>query len=239
MDMVRRETRWAFGNSVALGGSGDPSPVTARGLYAATRAVAMKLWDDPDLAGRSFAVQGAGKVGSAYIQLLVENRAEVLVADTYEPATRAAVEKYGVKAVDLETVHQQEVDIFSPCALGAGLNENTIPDLKLPGGCRMCQQPTGKRQGRPATCRSGDSLRTRLRGSTPAVSSTSTTNSTATRRPGPYTGSTPFYDATMTILDTAEEHNINPNEAAVKVAEERIQEIGDLRRFRRSGDDRN
>ena len=238
MDMVRRETRWALGNSVALGGSGDPSPVTARGLYAATRAVAMKLWDDPDVAGRKFAVQGAGKVGSAYIQLLVENRAEVLVADVYEPAVQAAVEKYGVTPVDLDTIHQLDVDIFSPCALGAALNENTIPEMR-------CQAVVGCANNQLATEKDAQRLADRgiLYAPDFVVNAGGLINvydelhgyskTRALHRVDA------IYDATMTILNTSEEHNINPNEAAEMVAEERIQEIGDLRRFRRSGDDRN
>lgn len=238
MDMVRRETRWALGNSVALGGSGDPSPVTARGLYAATRAVAVKLWGDPEIAGRKFAVQGAGKVGSAYIQLLVENRAEVLVADVHEPAAQAAVEKYGVTAVDLDTIHKQEVDIFSPCALGAGLNESTIPELNCLAvvGCANNQLATDK-----------DAQRLVDRGILYApdfvVNAGGLINvydelhgyskTRALHRVDA------IYDATLTILEFAEEYGINPNEAAEQVAEDRIHEIGDLRRFRRSGDDRN
>ena len=61
MDMVRRETPWALGASVAEGGSGDPSPVTARGLLAAARAVAKKLWGTTELTDRVFAVQGVGR----------------------------------------------------------------------------------------------------------------------------------------------------------------------------------
>ena len=129
-----------------MGGSGDPSPVTARGLYAATRAVAKKLWGDTDVAGKKFAIKGAGKVGSAFIQLLVEARAQVLVADSYEPALEAAVAKYGVTPIPLSEIHAQDVDIFSPCALGAGLNETTIPELDCAAvvGCANNQLATEK-----------------------------------------------------------------------------------------------
>jgi len=238
MDMVRRETRWALGNSVALGGSGDPSPVTARGLYAATRAVATKLWGDPDIAGKRFAVQGAGKVGSAYIQLLVENRAEIVVADSYPPALQTAIEKFDVEGVELSEIHSQDVDIFSPCALGAGLNETTIPELN-------CQAVIGCANNQLATDKDAQRLADRgiLYAPDFLVNAGGLINvydelhgysrTRALHRVDA------IYNATMTILDTAEERGINPNEAAEKVAEERIQEIGDLRRFRRGGDDRN
>jgi len=238
MDMVRRETRWALGNSVALGGSGDPSPVTARGLYAAVRAVAMKLWGDPDVAGRRFAVQGVGKVGAAYAQLLVENRAEVVVADSHEPALKAAVAKLGAKAVPVEEIHKLETDIYSPCALGAGLNEATIAELS-------CHAVVGCANNQLAV--EEDAQRIADRGILYAPDFVVNAGGLINvydelhgySRTRALHRVDSIYDATMAILDAAEEHGINPNEAAEKIAEVRIREIGDLRRFRRSGDDRN
>lgn len=238
MDVVRRETRWALGNSVALGGSGDPSPVTARGLYAATRAVAQKLFGDPDVSGRKFAVQGVGKVGSAFVQLLVEARAKVVIADAFESAVDSAVETYDVKAVAPDEIHKLECDFFAPCALGAGLNEDTIPDLNCAAvvGCANNQLATDK-----------DAQRIHDRGIIYApdfvVNAGGLINVYDELQGYSKTRALhrvdSIFDATMQILDTAERHGINPNEAAVKVAEERIHTIGDLRRFRRSGDDRN
>jgi leucine dehydrogenase len=238
MDMIRRETRWALGNSVAHGGAGDPSPVTARGLFAAARAVAQKRWGDPDLAGRRFAVQGVGKVGSAFVQLLVEARAEVMVTDAYDAAIESAVDTYSVKAVDPDDIYEVDCDIFSPCALGAGLNEETIPRLN-------CQAIVGSANNQLATPE--DAIRLAERGILYApdfvVNAGGLINVfdelqgySKTRVLHRVDG---IYDATMTILDKAEAHGITPNEAAVMVADERIKEIGDLRRFRRSGDDRN
>lgn len=238
LDLVRRETNWALGNSVALGGAGDPSPVTARGLYAATKAVAEKLWGDSEIAGRKFAVQGVGKVGSAYVQLLVENRAEVVVTDAFEPAIAAAVENYGVESVAADEIFSVDCDIFSPCALGAGLNENTIPELN-------CKAIVGSANNQLATDKDAERLADRgiLYGPDFVVNAGGLINvydelhgyskTRALHRVDA------IYEATMTILDAAEEHGINPNEAAVKVAEDRIHQIGDLRRFRRSGHDRN
>jgi len=238
MDMVRRETRWSLGASVALGGSGDPSPVTARGLYAATRAVAMKLWGDPDVAGRRFAVQGAGKVGAAYAQLLVENRAEVVVADPHEPALKAAVDRLGATAVPIDEIHKQETDIFSPCALGAGLNEATIAELS-------CQAIVGCANNQLAV--EEDAQRIADRGILYAPDFVVNAGGLINvhdelhgySRTRALHRVDSIYDATTAILDAAERHGINPNEAAEKIAEDRIREIGDLRRFRRSGDDRN
>ena len=238
IDIIRRETRWALGNSTAHGGSGDPSPVTARGLYAAARAVAQKLWGSPDLAGRTFAVQGVGKVGSAFVQLLVEARADVVIADSYQPAVDAAVSKYGVKTVGLSQIHQLEVDIFSPCALGAGLNENTIPELG-------CAAVVGSANNQLATEKDAQRLADRgiLYAPEFVVNAGGLIN--VYDELHGYSKNRALYlvdsifDATMKILDTAEREGINPNEAAEHVAEERMRNIGDLRRFRRHGEDRN
>jgi len=238
MDMVRRETRWALGNSVALGGAGDPSPVTARGLYAAARAVAQKLWGDTDLAGRRFAVQGVGKVGSAFVQLLIEARAEVVVTDAYPPAVDNAVDNFGVKPVEPDDIFGVDCDIFSPCALGAGLNEETIPRLQ-------CQAIVGSANNQLATAEDADRLAERgiLYAPDFVVNAGGLINVydelvgySKTRALHRVDG---IYEATLKILDKAESQEITPNQAAVMVANERIQEIGDLRRFRRSGDDRN
>lgn len=238
VDIIRRETRWALGSSVAEGGAGDPSPMTARGLFASARAVAQFLWGDPDLAGRRFAVQGVGKVGSAFVQRLVEARAEVIVSDAFEGAIKTAVDTYGVKSVQVDEIHTVDADFYSPCALGAGLNQKTIPDLN-------CQAIVGSANNQLAT--DEDAERIAERGIVYApdfvVNAGGLINVydelqgysklRAMHRVDA------IFDATMTILEMSKGEGINPNQAAVMVAEKRIKEIGDLRRFRRSGDDRN
>ena len=238
MDTVRRETRWALGVSVGLGGAGDPSPITARGLLAAARAVANKLFGDQELAGRRFAVQGVGKVGSAFVQLLVEARAEVIVTDAYEPAIDDAVERYGVKPVEPDDIYQVDCDFFSPCALGAGLNERTIPLLN-------CRAVVGSANNQLATEEDADRLAARdiLYGPDFVVNAGGLINVYdelhGYSRTRVLHRVDSIFDATSNILEKSESYGVNPNAAAVMVAEERIREIGDLRRFRRSGDDRN
>ncbi|MGD2102132.1 MAG: Glu/Leu/Phe/Val dehydrogenase [Acidimicrobiia bacterium] len=238
MDTVRSETRWALGSSVALGGAGDPSPVTARGLFAATRAVAQKLWGDQDLSGRRFAVQGVGKVGSAFVQLLIEARAEVIATDAYAPALESAVNTFGVKPVDQDEIFSVDCDFLSPCALGGSLNDVTIPQL----GCAAI---VGSANNQLAT--DTDAQRIADRGILYApdfvVNAGGLINVydelTGYSRTRALHRVDAIYEATMNILDTAEQLGINPNEAAMRVADDRVRDIGDLRRFRRSGDDRN
>jgi leucine dehydrogenase len=238
IDVIRRETRWAFGSSVAEGGSGDPSPVTARGLFTAARAVAGFIWGDTDLAGRRFAVQGVGKVGSAFVQLLVEARAEVIITDAYGPAIEYAEETYGVKAVVPEEIHVVDCDFFSPCARGAGLNKDTIPELN-------CQAIVGSANNQLATDDDADRIAERGIVYAPdfVVNAGGLINVydelsgySKMRAMHRVDG---IFQATKTILEMSKQEGISPNLAAVRVAENRIKDIGDLRRFRRSGDDRN
>ncbi|MGB5732500.1 MAG: Glu/Leu/Phe/Val dehydrogenase [Acidimicrobiia bacterium] len=130
MVLISKETPWVSGLPLEDGGSGDPSPATARGVMAALRAIGERLWGSDDLAGRRLAVQGVGKVGMDLVRRLTEAGAETIVADPNAAAVAFAVETYGSKAVPIEEVYDIECDVFSPCALGAVLNDGTIPRLR-------------------------------------------------------------------------------------------------------------
>ena len=133
MDVVRRETRWVTGCSHTYGGSGDPSPVTAYGVTQGMRACLVEAFGDPDLKGRTVAVQGVGKVGNALCGYLVEQGAKVTIGDVDVDNLGKAVSAYGVETVPIEEIHKLDVDIFAPCALGGVINDDTISEL----GCKI------------------------------------------------------------------------------------------------------
>jgi leucine dehydrogenase len=238
MELVRRETRWATGIPVAEGGSGDPSPMTARGLLAACQAVSQHLWGSTDLAGRRVAVQGVGKVGSAFVRMLVEQRCEVVVSDSLQAAVTRAEESFGVKGVEPDDILGVDCDIFAPCALGAVLSRQTIPRLacEAVAGCANNQLEAD-----------GDAERIAARGILFApdfvVNAGGLINVYEELRGYSKTRAIhrvdAIYESTLQILARAAELGISPYRAAMQVAEDRIQLIGDLRRFRRSGEDRN
>jgi leucine dehydrogenase len=238
MELVRRETRWAAGIALAEGGSGDPSPITARGLFAALLATAEHLWGTSDLTNRRVAVQGVGKVGSAYVRLLVEARCEVVVTDEYEPAIAHAVETYGVKAVDPPDILSVDCDVFSPCALGGVISQATIPQLS-------CSAVIGCANNQLATDDDADRLSDAgiLYAPDFVVNAGGLINVYEELRG--YSKTRALHrvdgikDATARVLKASEAQDVNPHVAAVRVAKQRMDEIGDLRRFRRSGDDRN
>lgn len=130
MVLIAKETPWVSGLPFSQGGSGDPSPATARGVMASFRAIGERVWGSADLAGRRVAVQGVGKVGMDLVRRLTEVGAETVVTDANTDSVAFAVETYGSTAVALDGIYDVECDIFSPCALGATLNEETIPRLR-------------------------------------------------------------------------------------------------------------
>jgi leucine dehydrogenase len=130
MDVVRRESRWVTGCSHTYGGSGDPSPVTAYGVLNGIKACAVEVFGDADLKGRTVALQGVGKVGHALCGYLVEAGAKVTIADIDVDNLARAVSDFGVETTALDTIHAFEADIFAPCALGGGINDDTISELK-------------------------------------------------------------------------------------------------------------
>jgi leucine dehydrogenase len=130
MDLVRRETRHVTGVSQAMGGSGDPSPVTAWGVYQGMIACAEEAWRDSSLVGRRVAVQGVGKVGYHLVKYLSEAGASLVVSDVDVDAVARVVREFGVDTAEPEKIHAEECDVFAPCALGAVIRDDTLPSLR-------------------------------------------------------------------------------------------------------------
>jgi leucine dehydrogenase len=129
MEVILGETRWVTGVSEAHGGSGDPSPVTAYGVHQGIKAAVQWKFRDNGLAGRRVAIQGLGSVGRYLAENLLAEGASVVGCDV----DAEAVEKgraLGVEIVDPDDIVRTACDIFSPCALGASINPETIPELQ-------------------------------------------------------------------------------------------------------------
>lgn len=131
MDYVAMETRYVTGLNT-LTGSGDPSPVTALGVFSGIRAAVKHRLKKEDLRGIRVAVQGIGAVGRYLCGYLNEAGAKLVVADIDEARAKKMVEQYGAKLAGVHDIHMADVDVFAPCALGAGMNDETIPQLKAP-----------------------------------------------------------------------------------------------------------
>lgn len=130
MTVVARRTSHVKGLPVAAGGSGDPSPMTARGVRASMQAVAVELWGDPSLVGRTIAIQGVGKVGGALAEILVADGADVVIADVDSETIDKVAGQLDTTVVAPQAILSTPCDILAPCAMGAVLSETTIPDLR-------------------------------------------------------------------------------------------------------------
>jgi leucine dehydrogenase len=145
MDVIRRETRYVTGVAPELGGSGDPSPVTAYGVFLGLKACVEEAWQQHTLQGRRVAVQGVGKVGYHLVKHLVEAGASVVVSDVDVDAVGKAVRDFGVDTAEPEKIHAEECDIFAPCAMGGVIRDDTIPNLK----CRVVAGAANNQLERP------------------------------------------------------------------------------------------
>ncbi len=128
MEAVARQTAHVRGTRAT--GLGDPSPYTALGVFSGIRACARHVFGNDELAGRTISVQGLGHVGFDVARRLFDSGARLIVSDIHAPAVLQAIEAFGATAVDPAEAHRVEADIFVPCALGAGLNARTVPQIR-------------------------------------------------------------------------------------------------------------
>jgi leucine dehydrogenase len=128
MEFIRAETEHVTG---LLGKSGDPSPVTAYGVYRGIKACAHVRYGSDSLSGKTIVVQGCGHVGYSLCKFLFEEGAKLLVADIDPQRVKTVVQDFKAVALKEEDVYRQEADIFAPCALGAVINDKTLPQFKV------------------------------------------------------------------------------------------------------------
>ena len=128
MDYVHMETDYVAG---LHGRSGDPSPVTARGVFRAIQASARFRWGSDDLAGKTIALQGCGHVGYYLAKELHQAGAKLIVTDIDAERVRRVVDETGASPVAPDEIYGVQADIFTPCALGGIINDTTIPKLKV------------------------------------------------------------------------------------------------------------
>lgn len=129
MDFVATETQYVTGITNRAG-SGDPSPVTALGVFNGIKASVKHKLKKDNLSGVRVAIQGCGAVGKYLSGYLHEAGARLVVADIDDGRVQAMVERYQAKTAHVSEIHLADVDVYAPCALGATLNDETIPRLK-------------------------------------------------------------------------------------------------------------
>jgi leucine dehydrogenase len=223
MDLIHSVTPYATGTSESLGGSGDPSPATAWGVYHAMRAVAERLWGDASLEGRHVAIAGTGKVGSALARHLAEAGCQLTLADVRSDVAAALADELGARTVAPESIHQVECDVLSPCALGATLNEESIAALQ-------CQAVCGCANNQLATEADGERLATSgvLYAPDYVVNAGGVINIADELGPSGYDRERAWkqvatiHDTVLRVFAVADESRITPAAAADHIAERRL-----------------
>ena len=130
MENVRLETAFVAGLDSGAAASGDPSPVTAEGVFRGLHVAVKSAFDASNLSGLRVAVQGLGHVGYSLCEKLASAGAELLVADIKTESVERAERELGAKIIAPDNIHSQNVDVFAPCALGGAINPTSIGELK-------------------------------------------------------------------------------------------------------------
>jgi len=227
MEYIHMETPFVAGLPEFMGGSGNPSPVTAYGVYMGMKACAKKAFGSESLEGKKVMVQGAGHVGTFLIEYLAKEKATVFVSDISEEKLNNVRTNFGATVIPMEDVYGIEVDIYSPCALGASLNDDTIPQLKcavVAGGANN-QLLDEAKHGRMLLDKGI------VYGPDFLINGGGITNVYYEylgnyNRSQVMTQTERIYDTTLEVIDHAYKCGITPQAAAIDIAEKRIAAIG-------------
>ncbi|CAI8366875.1 MAG: Leucine dehydrogenase [Flavobacterium sp. SCGC AAA160-P02] len=130
MDIIKEVTPYVTGVSESNGGSGNPSPVTAYGVYMGMKAASKYKFGTDSLEGKKILVQGVGHVGETLVKYITDEGAMVIINDINEDRLQELSKKYDARVVLGNAIYNLDLDIYSPCALGATINDTTIQQLK-------------------------------------------------------------------------------------------------------------
>src|SRR3954449_2335653 len=232
MDVVARECRWVTGRSEADGGAGDSSVLTALGVYHGMRAGALVRWGSASLTGRTVGISGVGKVGRHLVPLLLADGADVVVTDVDDAAvTQVLAENPGVRGVaSTEVLAGEEIDVYAPCALGHALTAEVARTLRagLVCGGANNQLSTGEvaelLAGReivycPDYCVNAGGV----------IQVADELHGFSFERARARTER--IYDTTLAVLRAAAQEGLTPAEAADRLAERRMRQVGGLSRI--------
>ncbi|MHC4956194.1 MAG: Glu/Leu/Phe/Val dehydrogenase dimerization domain-containing protein [Planctomycetota bacterium] len=223
--LVRRETTHVTGLPLEMGSSGDPSPYTAHGCFLGMRACIEKALGTNDFTGVRIAVQGAGHVARYLCRHLAKAGATLIITDIIEERVRRVADELGATIVSPEEIYDVDCDIYCPCALGATINDDTIPRLKA-------KIVAGAANNQCLTVEHGDRLRERgvLYAPDFVINAGGIINVSVELEPDGYNEERAvakvnnIYNAVRDILDTADHEDIATNRAAILLAERKLEE---------------
>lgn len=230
MEYIAMETSHVTGLPEVRGGGGDPSPVTAYGTYLGMKATAKKVFGSDSLEGKKVAVQGVGQVGMYLVEHLTKENAKVFITDISEEKLKVMSKKYSAQVVGMDEVYDLDVDIYAPCALGATLNDDTLSRLKckMIAGAANNQLADEKRHGYMLLDK-GITYAPDFLINAGGLINVYEEYLGNYHRESTYRQAENIYDTCLNILNVAENDQISTQEAAMKLAEKRINDIGKVR----------
>ena len=222
MKYVKMETDHVTGIPVEMGGSGDPSPVTAYGVYMGMKASVKFKWGSDDLNGKRVVVQGIGNVGENLVKHLSEDGAKVIINDINEARLQEVSEMYGAEIITGDDIYDAAMDIYAPCALGATVNDDTLSRLKcsIIAGAANNQLEDEKVHGEAVKNRGIVYAPDFLINAGGLINVYSELH--GYDREQALERTRKIYDTTLEILVKAEQEDITSHEAALRIAEQRI-----------------
>lgn len=230
MEYIGMETRFVTGLPEAMGGGGDPSPVTAYGVYMGMKATARKVFGSDSLKGKKVAVQGVGQVGMHLVEYLVKEDARVTITDISEEKVKALSMKLGVTGVALDKIYDVDMDIYAPCALGATVNDDTIARLNCSviAGAANNQLKDEVKHGYMLLDR-GVTYAPDFVINAGGLMNVYNEYLGNYNRERVYAQAERIYDTCLSILNYASAEKISTQEAAIQLAEKRIADVGLLK----------
>jgi leucine dehydrogenase len=233
MEYINMETKHVTGLPESMGGGGDPSPVTAYGVYLGMKATAKKVYGNDSLTGKRVAVQGVGQVGMHLVEYLVKENAQVFITDLFEDKVKAIAKEFGVTAVGQDAIYDQDVDIYAPCALGATVNDETIGRLKcsIIAGAANNQLKDEVKHGYMLLDRSITYAPDFLINAGGLINVYNEFQGNYNRK-RVFEQAEKIYTTCLNILNHADAEKITSQEAAIQLAEKRIADIGRIRMSR-------
>ena len=225
MEWIRERTKWVTGRSRAEGGSGDPSPYTAYGTFLGIKAFVEETMGRTSLQGVRVALQGVGHVGLFLGQRLKEAGCPMILCDVNRERVEYAAKELGASVCEPDEIYSRDVDVFAPCALGAVINDKTLPQLK----CKVVAGASNNVLHEP---RHGRELRARGIAYAPdyVINAGGVINVSFELLPGGYDEKRALkkvegiYDTLKQILEISRTKDITTAEAADHLAEEIVAE---------------
>ena len=229
MEYVNMETNHVVGLPESMGGGGDPSPVTAYGVYMGMKASAKQVFGNDSLSGKKIAVQGVGKVGGHLLEFLHKEGAQLFITDINAEILNHYASTLGAAVVTGEEIYGLDVDVFAPCALGAILNETNIAKLKcsIVAGAANNQLADENIQG-PALMKMGITSAPDFLINAGGLINVYQEH-VGYNRETAYRKAEHIYDVTLEILKISVSQNVHTQKAAMDLAEKRISDISGVK----------